>query len=185
MKHVVLLLALVVVAGLLVAGCQKAAEPPAGGGPAVKAPPVTQPKAPAAKPEAAKGAESGMAGSESAPVAKGEGIAWEKSYDAALEKARAEKKLVFVDFKASWCGPCKKLEAEAYPKPEVQAKLANVICVMVDVDENPDLASQFSVSGVPYLIVVDADGNKVADQTGYESPAGLVAFLDKALAKKS
>ncbi len=40
---------------------------------------------------------------------------WEK----VVAKAKAENKLIFVDCYTTWCGPCKKLDAEVFPNPEV------------------------------------------------------------------
>lgn len=58
---------------------------------------------------------------------------------------------VLVDFGAVWCGPCKMLDP-------VVAELAGewgdkVKVVKVDVDHNPNLAMQYSVMGVPTLML--------------------------------
>ena len=33
------------------------------------------------------------------------------AFDAALNKAKTESKVVFIDFFTTWCGPCKKLDS--------------------------------------------------------------------------
>ena len=38
-----------------------------------------------------------------------------------LAKAKAEKKLVFIDAYASWCGPCKLMENNIFPLPAVKS----------------------------------------------------------------
>ena len=71
--------------------------------------------------------------------------------------------LVFVDFYANWCGPCKMLA------PSIE-KLAdehpNVKVVKIDVDQEPSLAMQFQVQSIPTLITVKG-GQPVARQLGF------------------
>ncbi|HMP31839.1 MAG TPA: thioredoxin family protein, partial [Saprospiraceae bacterium] len=52
-----------------------------------------------------------------------QGMIFEKNttWEQVVAKAKAENKLIFVDCYTTWCGPCKKLDAEVFPNPEVGA----------------------------------------------------------------
>ena len=57
---------------------------------------------------------------------------------------------VLVDFSATWCGPCKKLEPVVH---EIAAEFSGrVKVVKVDVDQSPATAAKFAVMSVPTLI---------------------------------
>ena len=79
--------------------------------------------------------------------------------------------LVLVDFTAVWCGPCKMLE------PIVKQLASDwqgvVKVVKLDVDENPGLAMQYQVMGVPTLILFKK-GQPVERVTGYQPKDRLV-----------
>ena len=59
---------------------------------------------------------------------------------------------VVVDFFATWCGPCQMLK----PLLEKLVPEYGLVLAKVDIDENPGLAQEYGVSGVPDVrIVVD------------------------------
>jgi thiol:disulfide interchange protein len=178
------LLAIVVVAAWLAMGCQKAADvstaKPSLAAVKAKAPPAAKPGDAAKMGEPTKTTESAP----KAAAGTSDGISW-VGYEEALKRARSEKKLMMVDFTAEWCSWCKKLEKDVYTKPDVRAKIDQFIPVLVDVDKQQDLAKQYGVEGMPYIAVVDADGNVLADQKGYCEAPAFAAFLDKGLAAKS
>ena len=59
---------------------------------------------------------------------------------------------VFVDFFATWCGPCKML---APILDEVAEKHPDVTFVKVDVDRNLDATRKFRVSARPTLVYIE------------------------------
>lgn len=61
---------------------------------------------------------------------------------------------VVVDFYATWCGPCKMISPILEELSQTYA--GKVRFVKVDIDQAPDVASQYAVSGVPTLVVFKA-----------------------------
>jgi thioredoxin-related protein len=118
---------------------------------------------------------------------------WDDNYEKALEKAKAEKKMVVLDFTGSdWCSWCIKLDKEVFSKKEFKdyAK-ENLVLVEVDFpqgkrqtkkvkDQNAKLQKEHGVSGYPTIIVLNPEGKKVG-QLGYTvgGPAPFIAKLDE------
>ena len=78
---------------------------------------------------------------------------------------------VLVDFTAVWCGPCKMLEPIVKQLASDWQGKVNV--VKLDVDENPNLAMQYQVMGVPTLILFNK-GQPVERVTGHQPKDRLV-----------
>lgn len=78
-----------------------------------------------------------------------------------LQKVLSENENVLIDFYADWCGPCKML---APVIEEVKTETADFLKVVkVNVDDNPELASQYGVRSIPTLVFVK--NGKVVDQS--------------------
>ena len=80
---------------------------------------------------------------------------------------------VLLDFWASWCGPCRMLSPIV---DEVAEERADVKVGKVNVDEQPELASQFGVMSIPTLLVFE-HGKLVNQAVGARPKASVLALL--------
>lgn len=73
----------------------------------------------------------------------------EKVTSESFEKVISENKMVVVDCYADWCGPCK------VQKPALQnfsQENTEVKAVLLDIENDPDLAKIFGISSIPTLL---------------------------------
>ena len=94
-----------------------------------------------------------------------------------MAEARKATKLLFLDFYAEWCGPCKTLEAEVIPDPGVQQALEGFVFLRVDTDEHPAAGKHFDVVGMPTLMVLNAEGEELFRHVGLIEPRDLAEQL--------
>ena len=86
---------------------------------------------------------------------------------------------VLVDFWAPWCGPCKMLAPVVEKVAEAHSGRAKF--VKLNTDDNPNVAGQYQVSGIPCLILFK-DGKAVDRIVGYVSDSAINSMLSKHLA---
>ena len=120
--------------------------------------------------------------------------AWETDYKKAQEEAKANHKLILLNFTGSdWCGWCVQLDRAILSKPQFKDYATkNLILVELDFPrrkaqtvelrkQNQELAERYQVEGFPTLVVLNGDGKTVWRYDGYYDGgiAALLAELDK------
>lgn len=78
---------------------------------------------------------------------------------------------VLVDFFATWCGPCKMLGPVM---EDIAKERSDIKVVKVDIDKDPDLATQYDVMSVPTVILFK-DGKNVHQAVGFRPKDSLLA----------
>ncbi len=98
--------------------------------------------------------------------------------EAAFKKAEASKKLVFVDFYAVWCGPCKMLDQTTFPDPAVAALLKDkMVSLRYDAEKETALAEKYGIESYPTLLVLNPDGSIVDRINGFLPPDQFLELM--------
>jgi thiol:disulfide interchange protein DsbD len=102
-------------------------------------------------------------------VFKGPSVNWHRYSGQLLADSANKNKPVIIDFYASWCAPCRKLDQITFHHPDI-VKLSQDEFVMVKVDltkkhaQNHDrLLEEYSVKGVPTVVFLDTSGQERKD----------------------
>jgi thioredoxin 1 len=80
----------------------------------------------------------------------------------------------FVQFSATWCGPCKMLTSTV---ERIENEYPNINFVKVDVDQNRDLALEYSVRGIPKIVVLD-NGSILTEAVGAKTEQQIKEILE-------
>lgn len=87
-----------------------------------------------------------------------------------LAKAKAEKKLVFMDAYAAWCGPCKLMEKNVFTDKAVADYYnQNFINAHFDMEkgEGRTLAAKYGIRSYPTFLFLNGEGEIVGKELGY------------------
>ena len=115
--------------------------------------------------------------------------AWLNDYKKAQEEAKANNKLLLLNFTGSdWCGWCIKFDKEVWSQPQFK-DYARDNLVLLELDfprrkdqpadvkkQNMELAQQYEVLGFPTIVVLNSNGEKLWQFDGY-FPGGPEAFI--------
>jgi len=112
-------------------------------------------------------------------------IDWAPSFEAALERARAEDKFVMVDFYTNWCHWCRVLDQKTYSVPEVQALAERVVSVKVDADKRKEIAAAYGVTGFPTIAFLNPDGEVRKSLRGFQPPEKFIPLMKQIIDTRS
>ncbi|BBF45104.1 thioredoxin [Lachnospiraceae bacterium KM106-2] len=84
--------------------------------------------------------------------------------------------IVVIDFFADWCGPCKMLGPVVEELSDEMSGEAKFI--KVNVDESPDLASQYGIVNIPALVIMK-NGEKMNTMVGFSPKENIRQEVEK------
>lgn len=127
-----------------------------------------------------------------------EGVHFEKdlTWQQVKEKAKTENKYIFIDCFATWCGPCKMMDENVYPKDSVGEVLnKKFISVRVQFDtakaddahvkewyaDAHKMNAEYAINAYPTFLFLTPAGKLVHRAIGYQSPSEFVSLAVKAI----
>ena len=119
-------------------------------------------------------------------------------YNEALEKAKADPKLIFVDLYADWCVPCRIMDANVYSNPTVASLLnTRFYAVKLDADSQDSIVCDaqkntvqrcyfdvWELHALPAFVLVAPKGMSILTVTDSMSPEELQYMLYQFLEKE-
>ena len=105
--------------------------------------------------------------------------------DAKLAEARAQNKPVMLDYYATWCTDCIRMEKTTFADARVRVALARFVLIQADVtDNNADtraIKQAHEVFGPPAALFFNTDGREIRGLRfyGYRNPDEFLAILNK------
>jgi thiol-disulfide isomerase/thioredoxin len=112
------------------------------------------------------------------------GIRWERNFDEALKKAKASRKPILVDFWASWCGWCHRLDKTTYVDAVVARKAEDFVAVKINTEgskREAEVAMRYDVQSLPTIVFLSPEGRQMHRLNGFQGPGQFPRTLDTAL----
>ncbi len=118
---------------------------------------------------------------------KAHSLFWHSDLSVAMEKAKSEKKHIFIDFTGYTCVNCRWMEKNIFSHPEVIDRFKNKFVLVHLFTDGGDKAgenrqmqiSRFQTVALPLYVVLDTNDNVIAKQAGIIEPAEkFLQFLD-------
>lgn len=111
------------------------------------------------------------------------------TWEEALQQAKKEGKMIFIDCYADWCGPCANMVKTIFPLKEVgdyfNRHFINLKCNMEKGEEGKSLKQRFDVVAYPTYLFITDEGYVVMRGGGYMKAGAFIALAEKAVAARN
>ncbi len=115
----------------------------------------------------------------------GETVEWVTRHADGLRLARETGRPALVFFTADWCGPCVEMKKSLWSERRVVAASRKLVAIYLDVDKDPETFAGYKVRGIPAVIFLSPQGERVATFSGERSAANLAQQMSAVVTKYS
>ena len=96
---------------------------------------------------------------------------------ATIEESKKSNKLIFIDFYADWCGPCRLMDKYVFANEDV-ANCFNETFINVKVDSDKSLGKvlgyKYQIPAIPAYIILDHKKNVQLKLIGVKNPDQMI-----------
>jgi len=113
-------------------------------------------------------------------------VPWRTDLRQAAGEAAKAGKVIFVDFYAAWCGPCRVMDRRVFGEKAFAAALGTLAVPLradVDTPAGRDLAGNYNVEAIPTYLVLSPEGRVLARSGGILSRKAVLALVRRAANK--
>lgn len=116
----------------------------------------------------------------SASISSADEIRWSTDIEQSLQSAAQSGKPVLMEFTASWCAYCIRMEKSTFTDPRVAAQIEQqFVAVRVDADKHKDLVKDLEIEGLPAILIVSPELKIIHRIKGFQTANALLTELKK------
>jgi len=123
----------------------------------------------------------------SASSMKAQGIEFfQGTWEEALEEAKQQEKIIFVDAYTTWCGPCKRMAKNIFPLQQV-GEVYNANCINIklnmETEEGLKFQRKYPVTAYPTFYFIDEKGEAILNVKGGRTMEDFIQLAKTAAGK--
>ena len=125
------------------------------------------------------------------PAEPGPPVPWQPYSPEAVEAAHREGRSVMIDFSASWCEPCQRMDRKVFSRANVVEAARQFVVLEADMSDTQSAAARalgekYAVAGYPTVVFLGPDGAERRELrlVGYEGPNAFLKRMAKLESRK-
>ncbi len=106
-------------------------------------------------------------------------VHWSTDVEKSLQAANSKNTPILMQFTASWCVYCKRMEKTTFADPQLAERInQQYTAIQVDADKHKDLVKELQIKGLPALLVIAPDLTIIDRISGFQTAEALTRRLD-------
>lgn len=105
----------------------------------------------------------------------------------AMKQATKERKWIFIDCYTTWCGPCKRMAENIFPRPEVGDFFNNSVITLkkdMQTEEGKEIAEKYGVRVFPTFLILNERGEEMNRLVGGIADAKAFLYFARMATRK-